>query len=58
MNNLTSIAETKTESFLIKNPNGKIPLLETNEGPLFESNAIMRYVASQSTNSLLGESLF
>ncbi|KAL8482451.1 hypothetical protein ACS0TY_028574 [Phlomoides rotata] len=35
----------KTPEFLKMNPIGKIPVLETPDGPLFESNAIARYVA-------------
>ena len=31
--------------YLAKNPLGKIPALETENGPLFESNAILRYIA-------------
>lgn len=31
--------------FLAKNPTGKVPMLETPHGVLFESNAIARYVA-------------
>jgi glutathione S-transferase len=39
--------ETLTESFLKKNPNGKIPLLELDDGRfLWESNAILNYLAS------------
>lgn len=41
--------ETKTTEFLIKNPNGKIPMLELTDGRcLFESNAILNYLASNS----------
>lgn len=41
--------ETLTESFLKKNPNGKIPLLELNDGRFIsESNAILHYLASGS----------
>eukprot|EP00010_Vexillifera_abyssalis_P007710 CAMPEP_0201550050 /NCGR_PEP_ID=MMETSP0173_2-20130828/6465_1 /ASSEMBLY_ACC=CAM_ASM_000268 /TAXON_ID=218659 /ORGANISM="Vexillifera sp., Strain DIVA3 564/2" /LENGTH=419 /DNA_ID=CAMNT_0047959927 /DNA_START=118 /DNA_END=1377 /DNA_ORIENTATION=- len=35
----------KTKEFLAKNPNGKVPLLETPEGSVWESNAIARYCA-------------
>jgi elongation factor 1-gamma len=35
----------KTPEFLKMNPSGKIPVLETPDGPVFESNAIARYVA-------------
>lgn len=38
--------DTSTEEFLIKNPNGKIPLLELEDGShLSESNAILNYLA-------------
>ena len=38
--------ETKTEEFLAKNPNGKIPVLELTSGQyLYESNAILNYLA-------------
>jgi len=34
----------KEPDFLKKNPNGKIPVLETKDGFIFESNAILRHV--------------
>ncbi len=38
--------ETRTDSFLAKNPNGKIPVLELDSGQyLSESNAILNYLA-------------
>jgi glutathione S-transferase len=38
--------QTRTAEFLAMNPNGKIPLLLTEEGvPLAESNAILNYLA-------------
>jgi len=38
--------ETRTDEFLAKNPNGKIPLLEASSGQcLSESNAILNYLA-------------
>ena len=41
--------ETKNDVFLVKNPNGKIPLLELPDGRyLSESNAILNYLASGS----------
>jgi len=41
--------ETKKEGFLTKNPNGKIPVLELDDGRcLSESNAILNYLASGS----------
>nr|GEU55464.1 elongation factor 1-gamma [Tanacetum cinerariifolium] len=44
----------KTPEFVKMNPMGKVPVLETPEGSVFESNAIARYVARGS--SLLGSS--
>jgi glutathione S-transferase len=42
-----------------KNPNGKIPILETSEGVIYESNAIMRHVARVSGHkSILGSDAF
>lgn len=39
-------AETRTPGFLAKNPNGRIPLLELDDGRLLpESNAILHYLA-------------
>lgn len=39
-------SETQTESFLKMNPNGKIPLLELDDGTyISESNAILNYLA-------------
>ena len=41
--------DTKTDEFLSKNPNGKIPLLELDSGEtLSESNAIINYLAAGS----------
>ncbi|CAL1355858.1 unnamed protein product [Linum trigynum] len=48
----------KTPEFLKLNPIGKVPVLETPEGPIFESNAIARYVTKlKADNSLYGSSL-
>jgi len=42
--------ETQTEAYLAKNPNGKIPLLELDDGRfLAESNAILNYLGDNST---------
>ncbi|KAI3788885.1 hypothetical protein L2E82_01666 [Cichorium intybus] len=47
----------KTPKFLKMNPLGKVPALETPEGPIFESNAIARYVARlKPGNTLFGSS--
>ncbi|KAI3669257.1 hypothetical protein L6452_40484 [Arctium lappa] len=48
----------KTPDFLNMNPIGKVPVLETPDGPIFESNAIARYVAHlKADNPLFGSSL-
>uniref|UniRef100_A0A7C9CS98 Glutathione transferase n=1 Tax=Opuntia streptacantha TaxID=393608 RepID=A0A7C9CS98_OPUST len=48
----------KTPEFLKMNPVGKVPVLETPEGPVFESNAIARYIARlKADNPLYGSSL-
>ncbi|KAG7981733.1 hypothetical protein I3843_04G011700 [Carya illinoinensis] len=48
----------KTPEFIKMNPIGKVPVLETPDGPVFESNAIARYVARlKADNPLYGASL-
>lgn len=48
----------KAPEFLKMNPIGKVPVLETPDGPIFESNAIARYVARlKSDTTLYGSSL-
>ncbi|XWS40410.1 hypothetical protein CRYUN_Cryun18bG0138700 [Craigia yunnanensis] len=48
----------KTPEFLKMNPLGKVPVLETPEGPIFESNAISRYVTrTKADNPLYGSTL-
>ncbi|KAL0013091.1 hypothetical protein SO802_000160 [Lithocarpus litseifolius] len=48
----------KTPEFLKMNPIGKIPVLETPDGAIFESNAIARYVTRlKADNPLYGSSL-
>ena len=37
--------ENRTAEFLALNPNGKVPVLETSGGSLWEANAIMCYLA-------------
>ncbi|GAA4364437.1 glutathione S-transferase family protein [Kangiella marina] len=44
--------EHKKPEFLGKNPNGKVPLLETDDGFLWESIAIMCYFARQANSEL------
>jgi len=36
--------DNKTEEFLKKNPNGQVPVLDSPDGPIWESNAIAKYV--------------
>ena len=41
--------DTQTPEFLEKNPNGKVPVLELEDGTcLWESNAILNYLADDS----------
>ena len=48
-----------TPAFLKKSPLGRVPVLDTPQGSLFESNAIARYVARlRSDTELLGASFF
>ncbi|KAF6147834.1 hypothetical protein GIB67_014414 [Kingdonia uniflora] len=48
----------KTPEFLKMNPIGKVPVLETPDGAIFESNAIARYVTRlKADNPLYGSSL-
>ncbi|XP_021729521.1 elongation factor 1-gamma 2-like [Chenopodium quinoa] len=48
----------KSSEFLKWNPIGKVPVLETPDGPVFESNAIARYVTKlKADNPLFGSSL-
>jgi elongation factor 1-gamma len=51
--------DNKTPEFLSKNPLGKVPVLETDEGCIWESNAIARYIARLDPNThLLGSNAF
>jgi len=36
--------DNKTPEFLKKNPNGKVPTLDSPDGPIWESNAIAKYI--------------
>jgi elongation factor 1-gamma len=50
--------DNKKPEFLAKNPIGKVPVLETPEGYVFESNACARYVALLDKNrTLLGRNI-
>lgn len=53
----TEYASTKTPEFLKKNPLGKVPVLVTPEGPIFESNAIARHLA-RTSGKLYGENKY
>jgi len=50
--------DNKTPEFEKKSPLGKVPVLETNEGTIFEPNAAARYIARKSTAALFGSSDF
>jgi len=45
--------DNTTDDFLKKNPLGKIPVLETDEGNIWESNAIIRFLARADENTSL-----
>lgn len=49
----------KTDDFRTLNPVGKVPVLQTPDGSIFESNAILRYIARSAPQSnLLGRSFY
>jgi len=50
--------ENKSAEFLKKNPLGKVPVLDTPDGPIWESNAIARYVARQGNGHLFGSNAY
>lgn len=52
----TTFAELKSESFLAKNALAKVPVVETPEGTLTETNAILKYFCRKA--GLLGTSNF
>src|SRR5207253_814315 len=53
------LADNKTADFLKKSPAGKVPVLETQHGCIFESNAIARYVARlRQDTGLYGQCFF
>ena len=45
--------EQSAPAFLALNPNGKVPVLETESGSIWESNAIMAFLARQAGSDLL-----
>ena len=51
--------DNTTPAFLKKSPQGRVPVLDTPQGSLFDSNAIARYLARlRSDTELLGASFF
>lgn len=52
-----SYENLKTPEHLARHPQGKVPVLETPEGPIYESLAILRYIARKST-SLYGKNVW
>jgi len=50
--------DNKTPEFLLKNPLGKVPVLDTDQGPIYESNAIARHLAHISQTPLFGDNEF
>lgn len=55
--NRIDYSQLKSPEYLAKHPLGKVPLLETPEGPIYESNAILRYFARKH-NALYGSNAF
>ncbi|XP_052205632.1 elongation factor 1-gamma-like [Diospyros lotus] len=52
------VGANKTPEFIKMNPIGKVPVLETPDGPIFESNAIARYITRlKPDNPLYGSAL-
>src|ERR1044071_5323566 len=49
---LVDLTKPRTAAYLAINPTGRTPTLVDGDFTLWESNAIMQYVASQTTNSL------
>lgn len=49
--------DNKTPEFLKMNPHGKVPVLQTDKGSIFESNAIARYVSRLADVGLYGTNL-
>lgn len=45
--------ESRTPAFLAKNPNGRVPVLEDGDFVLWESNAIIRYLAAKEGKALV-----
>ena len=51
--------DSEAEWFLNKNPSGKVPLLDTENGTVFESNAIAKYIGGlRADTQLMGASYF
>jgi len=53
---VVSDVDFKSEEFLKKNPTGKVPVLETENGSISEANAIVRYLAREAKPALYGKS--
>jgi elongation factor 1-gamma len=57
--NFEMSVDNRTPEFLAKSPLGKVPVLETDQGSLFESNAIARYIARiRRDTELYGKTFF
>jgi len=51
--------DNKTPEFLAMNPTGQVPVMSTPQGPIFESNAILKYVAGLRVDTnLLGANYY
>jgi len=51
-------AQANSKEILAKSPLGKVPVLETKEGSIFEANAITRYIARLGKGHLYGSNDF
>lgn len=54
----TTYEDTLTKKHLKRNPLGQIPVIEVKEGNLYQTHAILRYIARNGEKHLYGSSAF